>query len=302
MMKKFLFSLAVISTVSLTNAQTVIFEDNFDAYEDFAIDGVGDWTLVDVDASPLYGFTGITFPNSGGPFAYIVFNSTMTDPILEPSDTSDWSAYSGEKCMVSFAAVPPAGGGTGPNNDWLISPAITLGGGDNELSFMYKSCDATYGFEEFNVLISTTDTNPDSFVAVEEFLSTDNPLVWTEFTASLDDWAGETVYIAIQCTSNDQFGFAVDDFKVTGETLGVSDLNANVSSVYPNPVVDSFQVNLSSKFNANQVSVTVTDLSGKTVKTFGNQTSYNVSELPKGVYIVKITDGKNVETKKLIKK
>lgn len=301
-MKKLLFSLAMVAGFASLNAQNVLFEDDFESYDDFIIEGVGDWTLVDVDASPLYGFSGITFPNSGGPFAYIVFNSTMTNPVLEPSDTSDWTAYSGDKCMVSFAAVPPAGGGTGPNNDWLITPAITLGTSANEMSFMYKSCDLAYGLEEFSVHISTTDTNPDSFMPIEEFLITDPALVWTEFSANLDDYAGQTVYLAIQCTSYDMFGFAVDDFIVTGDELGVSDLNQNFSSVYPNPVVDSFNVNFSDKFNANNVSVTITDLTGKTVKSFVNQSEYNVSELPKGVYIVKISDGKNVETKKIVKK
>ncbi|MBA5629469.1 T9SS-dependent choice-of-anchor J family protein [Moheibacter lacus] len=109
-------------------------------------------------------------------------------------------------------------------------------------------------------------------------------------------------YPADPCNGDDQGYGEIEDYMVEVGTLGMGDLDASVVAIYPNPVVDSFQVNLSSKFNANQVSVTVTDLSGKTVKTFGNQTSYNVSELPKGVYIVKITDGKNVETKKLIKK
>lgn len=295
-MKKILFSLALVAGFGTINAQNVIFEDGFEDYEDFIIDGVGDWTLVDADASPLYGFQGISFPNSGGPFAYIVFNSAMTTPILEPTETSDWTAYSGTKAMVSFAAANPT------NDDWLISPAIALGSAQNELSFWYKSCDLNYGFEEFNVLISTTDTDPASFTPLESNLATDIPLTWTEFTSNLDDYAGQTVYIAIQCISNDQFGFAVDDFKVTGETMAVSDVNANISSVYPNPVVDSFNMNLSSKFNVGNVSVTLTDLTGKTVKTFGAADSYNVSDLPKGVYVVKITDGKNTETKKIVKK
>ena len=96
-----------------------------------------------------------------------------------------------------------------------------------------------------------------------------------------------------------------DDVVVTGDedvTAGVSDLNLAMASVYPNPVVDSFNVNLSSKFNANEVSVVVTDMTGKVVKTFGAAESYNVSDLAAGVYVVKITDGKLTETKKIIKK
>ena len=46
-------------------AQTVLFEDSFETYTDFAIANVGNWTLTDVDLKPTYGFTGITFPNTG---------------------------------------------------------------------------------------------------------------------------------------------------------------------------------------------------------------------------------------------
>lgn len=94
----------------------------------------------------------------------------------------------------------------------------------------------------------------------------------------------------------------IEDYMVQIGAMSVSDLNKNVSSVYPNPVVDTFNVNLSSKFNANNVTVTVTDLAGRTVKTFGSASSYNVSDLAAGVYVVKITDGKNTETKKIVKK
>ncbi|SMC51831.1 T9SS type A sorting domain-containing protein [Moheibacter sediminis] len=94
----------------------------------------------------------------------------------------------------------------------------------------------------------------------------------------------------------------IEDYLVQVGTMAVSDLNKNVSAVYPNPVIDNFNVNLSSKFNANNVTVTVTDLAGRTVKTFGSASSYNVSDLAAGVYVVKITDGQNTETKKIVKK
>ena len=51
-MKKILFSLLsagfMFSAVN-SNAQTVLFEDSFETYTDFAIANVGNWTLTDVD-------------------------------------------------------------------------------------------------------------------------------------------------------------------------------------------------------------------------------------------------------------
>src|SRR5690606_20588673 len=93
-----------------------------------------------------------------------------------------------------------------------------------------------------------------------------------------------------------------EDYTVNVSQLGVGDVNNASFALYPNPVKDAFTVKLSSEFDAAKVSVTITDLSGKTVKTFGASDSYNVSELPKGVYVVTITDGKNIETKKIVKK
>ena len=95
----------------------------------------------------------------------------------------------------------------------------------------------------------------------------------------------------------------IDNFKVTTEEMaGVSDLNQTISAVYPNPVVENFQVDFSTKFNVADVTLVLTDMTGKEVKSFAKSSSYNISDLPAGVYILKITDGKNTETKKIVKK
>lgn len=47
--------------------------------------------------------------------------------------------------MASFADVQA------PNDSWLISPQITLGDTNNEVSFQAKAADADYGAEEFNI-------------------------------------------------------------------------------------------------------------------------------------------------------
>ncbi|MDX1783526.1 MAG: hypothetical protein R3361_05155, partial [Aequorivita vladivostokensis] len=92
-MKKITLLAALFAGFAM-NAQTTIFEDDFESYDDFIIENVGDWTLVDLDLLPTYGFQGITFDNSGYTGAFIVFNSTATNPPLDPSADSDWTAYS----------------------------------------------------------------------------------------------------------------------------------------------------------------------------------------------------------------
>ena len=217
-MKKILFSLfataALFSTDAL-NAQTVLFEDNFESYTDFSIANVGNWTLIDVDAKPTFGFNGVTYTNAGSPKAFQVFNSTLTTPPLDPTEASDWTARSGEKTMTSFGA------NSAPwSNDWLISPQVPITAGSGaSLSFWAKSCDATYGAEKFKVLVSTTGKAVADFTAISPVITTPADVTWYEYTYSLNAYSGQQIYVAIQCTSDDQFGFAVDDFKIVSAVL-----------------------------------------------------------------------------------
>lgn len=80
--------------------------------------------------------------------------------------------------------------------------------------------------------------------------------------------------------------YYVDDASVVlGGTLGVDAFSKKSISFYPNPVTDN--LNISSETYIK--SVTVSDLNGKTVKTFksaNNIQSVNLSELSQGVYIL----------------
>ncbi|MFV0233717.1 choice-of-anchor J domain-containing protein [Empedobacter falsenii] len=304
-MKKFLFSLLTIAAVSANAQVSTIFEDSFETYTDFSVGGItatvntgkiGDWTLFDGDKSTTYGFQGVTFPNSGKQMAFIVFNTNKTVPVLTPSALSDWTARTGDKAMVSFAATKPK------NNDWLISPQIKLATSDNVVKFYAKAADANYGMEEFNVLVSTTDTNIASFTKLKSEII-DSDIEFAEYSLDLSAYNDKEIYIAIQSVSNDQFGFVVDDFSVSGSSLAVSDVNAkNITNVYPNPVEDSFKIDLGTSINKSKVSIELYDMVGKKVQSFDYADSYNISSLPKGTYVLRINDGTTKVVKKLVKK
>ncbi len=299
-MKKTLLCAGLLLGSLLTaNAQTVLFEDSFEAYENFAIDNVGDWTLIDVDAKTVYGFNGVTFPNTGVAKAFIVFNATATTAPLEPTESSDWTARTGDKHMVSFAAS------SGSNNDWLISPPITLGASGNVVSFWAKSCDADYGLEKFKVGISSGATTTGVTLLSTGVITTPSDATWVEYTYTVPtSFDGQEVYFSINCVSPDQFGFAVDDFKVTTSSLSTESFFKSNFAVYPNPATSV--LNITSSNNAAINSASITDINGRTVKNVSlnavTEAQINISDLTAGVYFLNVTSDAGTGTSKIVKK
>lgn len=175
--------------------------DDVENYDSFAINQAGDWTFVDGDGSSNYGFNGISFPNSGQPAAFIVFDVTAVGEDELPDFT-----YSGNKVFACFAAAD------GPNDDWMISP--TLPGVAQTLSFMARAWTISYGMEEFEVYYSTEGADIDSMVLLSDG-SIEQGEEWTEYTFDLPEG---TTNFAIRCVSNDRFIFLVDDITFTTNT------------------------------------------------------------------------------------
>ncbi|SMC51820.1 T9SS-dependent choice-of-anchor J family protein [Moheibacter sediminis] len=274
-MKKFLFSLAMVAGFMTVNAQTVIWSD------DFEDEDISDWTIYDEDGDG----------NTWGDLFYV--QDQNQNPVSPISLIS--------RSWQQVALTP---------DNWVVSPAIDLTGASGAITLNWKvqAAAAAWDLENYSVYVATAADLASLEASDVTFTETyDDPAnAGTQYDRDLDlsDFAGQIVYVAFRHHDvTDQDWLSIDDVSVEAETLmAVSDLNKNVSAVYPNPVIDNFNINLSSKFNASNVFVTITDLAGRTVKTFGAADSYNVSELPKGVYVVKITDGQNTETKKIVKK
>ena len=177
------------------------FQDGFETYDDFVLE-FNPWTLVDVDGSATYSIEDYTFPNQNYSGSYIIFNPSMVNPPL-----TDVVAHSGNKMAACFAATSLL------NNDWMITPAITVASGD-EVSFFAKSYTDQYGLERFNVAISTTGIAPADFTVISTAPYIEAPLEWTEYAYDLSSYAGQNIYVAIQCVTADAFIFFVDDFLI----------------------------------------------------------------------------------------
>lgn len=214
-MKKLL--LIVTFAVGLSgNAQSTLFQDSFETYTNFAITGVGSWTLTDVDLGTPYTIGMYVFANSAVPKSFQVFNPAALTPILTPTATSNWTAKTGVQSMVCFNKASPA---PAVNDDWMISPSIILGTA-NTVKFWGKGGDNTYPAEKFNVYVSSTTTAIASFVKISGATAvvTASPgATWREYTYAIPaSYDNAPVFVAIQCVSDDQYGFLVDDFSVTG--------------------------------------------------------------------------------------
>ncbi|SHF38763.1 T9SS-dependent choice-of-anchor J family protein [Chryseobacterium sp. OV279] len=296
-MKKNTILSAFLGLYSL-NAQTTIFEDSFENYSDFAyITGtVGSWTLTDLDGQGSYSLDESEFPNEGIPKAFIVFNRGGIVPATTSMQTT---ARTGNKAMACFNVSE---GDPLANNDWLISPRITLGSSGNSLSFWAKSINELYGLEKFNIWISTTNTAIASFTKLNPVTIVTPPVTqWNQHNFNLDAYSGQNVYIAIQCVSDDQFALFIDDFKVTATgALDTSEVSKKAIgiSVYPNPAVDV----LTLKSKEKVVSTEVFDMSGRKVNASLNNNQVDVRNLKSGNYIINIETKEGRTTEKFIKK
>ncbi|MDQ1161997.1 hypothetical protein QE422_002365 [Chryseobacterium sp. SORGH_AS 447] len=87
----------------------------------------------------------------------------------------------------------------------------------------------------------------------------------------------------------------------TASGLGTDEIMQydNRMQVYPNPVRDVFKINNPEKIKITEIQVM--DMSGKIIKTLKGSEEYNISDLTKGSYILKIKNSEQTKVTKLMK-
>ena len=201
------------STVTLTwdddsSIETFTITDDVEGhtYGDINSPGTVGWTYIDGDGANTGTFQSVEFTNEGQPMAYIVLDASQM------SGSTTINAHSGNK----FFGSPYATGGSywNPvtNDDWLISPEINC---TNPFTFSFwaRSYSSSYANEEFTAAYSTSGTNASDFTALSSSVTT--TATWTEYSYTVP---AEAKYVAIHCTSNDQYIFCVDDITISGES------------------------------------------------------------------------------------
>ncbi len=98
----------------------------------------------------------------------------------------------------------------------------------------------------------------------------------------------------------------VDNLAFAGTVLGISNSNIETKiSIFPNPASDKVILDLSS-LKAGKVSVAIFDVAGRQLKTIDNldvssNSPIDISFLPKGNFMLKISNGSEIITKNFIK-
>ncbi len=145
-------------------------------YEETFDNGLGSWTAIDNDADG--------------------HNWTVTDGYVMSESYGDDGAYA-------------------PDN-WLVSPAITLGSGVFTLSWDDVNYDGSYP-EHYSVYISTTGGTVADFLAgvqIYDYTFTTEQ-VWETVTYPLEDYAGQTIWIAFRHWDvEDMWRMGIDNVKI----------------------------------------------------------------------------------------
>lgn len=265
---------------------------DFESLADFTLN-FNPWSVYDVNGGATYGIDSVSFPNSGVPMAFICFNPSQAVP-----PPVNMAAHSGSKFGACFSSFPPHN----PNNKWLISPRMTLGS-DASIRFWVQTYNTYWGLEKYNVGVSTTGNNPANFVLLNSS-PLDAPAAWIRQNFSLSAWSGQDVYIGINCVSNDQFIFMIDDIEI-GSALGVDESTDKTGiTLYPNPARDRVFVNFG-KAEIYVANMTLLNETGTTLKEFplnrmiGEIFNIPLSGLSPGLYYLLINSAEGRIVKKI---
>ncbi len=179
--------------------------DDFESYEPFIIDEIGDWTTVDVSGSAgTFGILGMHYPYREEAKSWQVFNLWALGIEMGDDDVT-WRPNSGHQFLVSFCDKDRR------TDDWLISPVLT--GEAQTISFMTRSLNTfAYGEETFEVYASDSGRELSDFRLIY-FGSA--PSTWSRTTVDLPEGI---MYFAIRCNSEDKFVMGLDDITYTPGT------------------------------------------------------------------------------------
>jgi hypothetical protein len=196
------------------------FHDNAQWHNDFAIDNIEGWIMLDVDGQATSGPSFHNFPNKGLPMSFIVYNPSETDPV---NTFQEFEPRTGDKVFMSISS------NSGPSENWMITKELAPHNGGT-FSFYTKGTFSFFGNESFKVAYSMSGSNPADFTYFNNGNPYEPTFNWARYEFSIPAGAK---HIAIICVSY-AVALLVDDVEfvttVTPQSpAAVADLSATIS-------------------------------------------------------------------------
>lgn len=244
---------------------------------------------IERDATNTNLFTVFALPSADATGAN--FTSATSVALISTGETiSNVTSLTGtlwEFELITAAALQSAGIGDGTKD--LLS---VFNGGDNDV-FNHTN-GVSFGLVSFEVTSSPT-------TGEIEFVENDNEIIVAANALGFN--FGNSMVINSQDGNGDgdRFNTLVGDTLFSFNALSTEDFDMSQISIYPNPVTDHFNIELS---NAIIDSAQIFNINGALVKTINPNTLKNaidVSALQTGIYFLQITSGNSNQTVKLIK-
>lgn len=241
--------------------------------------------------------------DSGIPPTWEIIDQDGNTPVESVFDTA-WVTLedfgsSGDSVAASTSYYTPAG----TAEDYLITPALPLGGFGNILTWEAKSIDASYP-ESYVVLLSSTDQNTSSFT--DTILDVDQETsYWQSYKINLEDlgYVNQTVYLAFVNNTNDGYGMMLNNIKLTAnDASDIKGVENSYLKVYPNPVKTSEWLYLSNLGKDVFNKVELHHMNGQHVASLKvtKDNTVRVPEITPGAYFITIETAQKIINKKII--
>ena len=267
---------------------------DFEYTPDFAISGFQpEWTTMDNDGMPTYGWQYVSFPHTFEAFGFISFNPASTTPPI--MDDYEMRPVQGRRFGASFST------NANDADDWLISPKLQMPPSGAKISFYVKSFTKDYGYDQYRVLASTTTNAMESFEPVTDFREAPD-WDWKQEVVDLSAYNGQEIYIAIQRYQGEQgygFVFMIDDIRVDKTGTGIeSSASIPDANLYPNPAREKVTIFC----DAGIREVEILDMNGRVL--FAKQGLkqntfvFNVEYLSPGLYFAKVRSSQGLQVLK----
>lgn len=163
------------------------------------------WTTVDQDGDSTFGSSDVDFTGETSPFAWMCMNPTDCGWDVAQGDV----AHGGTRCGMAICPKD----GTSASEDWFISPQMSLGTGSSFSLWVLSPKPGSWGNDEYEVYVSTTNNQLSSFSAISSTVQA--PATWTQHTYNLATYDNQTIYIAIKHVSTNMFMLWIDDLEIT---------------------------------------------------------------------------------------